>query len=100
MHPLGCLAIFLVAAGLIAGIGMYLGSREDAAKTPCERYAKVVAVALDNCHSGVNRSHRHHIAICEQMVNPSSDCLGKIKKLSCDELERGPAVSVGDACLK
>jgi len=100
MHPLGCLALFVVVVGVVLGIGMLLANRDDAKRTPCERYARTVWKALDNCHSGVNRSHKHHVQICEARVNATDKCLKKVRSLSCNELERGVAASAGDACAK
>ncbi len=104
MRKLAGPAIVAVAVALFLGLGSFFNSRENADKTPCERYAKVVSQALDNCHSGVNRSHRYHIGVCKKLkVNVTDACLDAIRKLSksneCEALEAGPATSVGEVCF-
>lgn len=96
---LGCLVIVLVLAGAVAGVGLLLGRKQEAAKTPCERYVATMQRALDNCSSGETRNHAHHLAVCEQSVDPTPECLERIEKLKCAELEQGPA-SAGDVCRK
>jgi hypothetical protein len=88
---IGC-AVVVVAVLIVAvGGGLWLGHRDDEAKTPCERYARTVARALDNCHSGQNRTYSHHVEICEKSLQPDDACLEQIRKLSqtsCETLER------------
>lgn len=98
--PIGCALVAAALAGLVIGGGLLLGRMDEASKTGCERYAEVVAQALDNCHSGQNRSHRHHIGVCERSIDPSEECLSRIESLSCDELERGVPASAGAVCRK
>ena len=97
---LGCLVAVIAAVGLVIGIGALVSRCDDAKKTPCERYAATMARELNNCHSGVNRNHEHHIAICERSVNATKACLEKIEKLSCPELEADPAAAAGEVCQK
>ena len=95
----GCGLIVLAVVGAIIGFGLWLGKRDRESKTPCERYAEVMARALDNCHSGVNRSARHHVAICEQSVDPTPSCLKRVKQMKCNALEIGPS-AFGEVCQK
>ena len=97
---LGCLAVVVVVVAGVVGGGYALNKCEQSDKSFCERYAKTMARELDNCHSGVNRSHRFHIDICERRVNPTDACLEKIKTLSCPQLEASPPSSAPDACAK
>jgi hypothetical protein len=99
-NPLGCAVVAIAVVGAILGLAWYLNRADEAAKTGCQRYAETVATALDNCHSGVNRNHGHHIAICERSIDPSDACLERIQALSCDELERGVPASAGEICRK
>lgn len=96
---LGCLVIVLVLAGAVAGVGLLLGRKQDASKTPCERYVDTMTRALDNCSSGATRNHTHHLHVCKQSVDPTPDCLDRLEALPCGELEQGPAAA-GDVCLK
>lgn len=96
---LGCLVIVLVLVGAVAGVGLLLGRKQEAAKTPCERYVATMQRALDNCSSGETRNHSHHLAVCKQSVDPTPECLERIEKLKCNELEQGPSAA-GDVCLK
>lgn len=97
---LGCLVAAVLAIGLVIGAGTLIGRCDDAKKTPCERYAATVVRELDNCHSGVTREHRHHIEICERLVNATEACLAKIETLSCPQLEADPAAAAGAVCQK
>jgi len=97
---LGCLVVVVIAAGLLVGAGMLFSKCNEASKTPCERYAKTMSRELDNCHSGVNRNHRHHIEICERSVNATKACLEKIETLTRPQLEANPAAAAGEVCLK
>jgi hypothetical protein len=99
-NPLGCAVVAIAVVAVILGLAWYLNRKDEATKSGCQRYAETVATALDNCHSGVNRNHGHHIAICERSIDPSDACLEKIKTLSCDELERGVPGSAGEVCRK
>jgi hypothetical protein len=99
---LGCGLAVLAGVGAIVAVGLYLGQRDQASKTPCQRYAEVMVRSLDNCHSGQNRNHAHHVAICEARVDPTPACLEKIEALSreaCDALERGPSAA-GAVCAR
>lgn len=96
---LGCLVLVLVLAGAIAAVGLLLGRKKDAAMTPCERYVATVTQALDNCHSGKSRNHDRHLEECNASVDPTPECLDRIKALPCAELEEGPAAA-GDVCRK
>lgn len=95
----GCLVIVLVLAGVVVGVGLLLGRKQAASKTPCERYVDTMVRAIDNCSSGETRNHAHHLAVCKQSVDPTPDCLERIEALSCGELEHGPAAA-GDVCHK
>jgi hypothetical protein len=97
---IGCLVFVGLALALLIGGGLYLGFREDAEKTPCERYARVYTQRLSNCHSGVTKNHAHHIEICERDVDPSDACLEKIESMTCDQLEAGPAIVAPGVCGK
>ena len=78
--------------------GVWLGQRQDASRTPCERYARAAARALANCHSG-DRDHQAHLAACERSVQPDEGCFDRLGALSCDSIERNPNVVV-DVCRK
>lgn len=95
----GCLAIVLVLAGAVVAVGFMLGRKQDASKTPCERYVTVMDRALDNCSSGATRNHDHHLAVCNQSVDPTPACLERIETMSCGELENAPS-TFGDVCRK
>ena len=73
------------------GLGVFMGQRKQAQLTPCERYARAVYTALDNCHSGVNRDREHHRAHCEANLEITDECFEEIRQLSlrdaCRELE-------------
>ena len=90
----------VLALALVVGGGLWLGKRDEAGKTPCELYARTVVRALDHCYSGQTREHGHHIAYCEQSIDPGEACLERIRSLSCEELERGPLAAAGDVCRK
>lgn len=94
---IGCLAVVVVVAGGLVGLGMWLGGREVAAMTPCQRYAETVDRMLDNCHSG---KERDELAVCERSVDPSPACLERVEQLSCEQIERGAALSAGEVCRK
>ena len=97
----GCGLIALVTIAAVLGLGMWFGQREDASRTPCERYARTVYTALDNCHSGVNRDRVYHREHCEQALEVTDECLAEIERLShrqCRELER--RVSSHQLCTK
>ena len=100
---IGCAAVLILVVGLAVGGGVWLGKREDASKTPCQLYARTMVGALDNCHSGQTREHAHHIAVCEQNLDPSDACLARIKEVavqSCPDLEQWPHVASADVCRK
>ena len=85
----GLIAILAIAA--ILGLGMWCGQRQEASLEPCERYARAVHTALDNCHSGVNRDRVYHREHCERAIDVTAACLKEIEELSllqCRELER------------
>jgi len=79
---------------------LYLGLREDAERTPCQRFAKVYTRELNNCHSGVTKNHGHHIEISERDVDPSDACINAIEAMTCDQLESGPAIVAPKVCGK
>ena len=99
-NTLGCLLIVIPIIGLVIGAGLWLGHRKDAAKSPCQRYADVVDRVLRNCHSGQNKGADHHMAICEQSLDPTPACLERLDTLTCDELERTPQVAARAACSR
>jgi len=94
------IVVFITGITIVLGIAMWFGKADEASTTPCELYARTVFKALDNCHSGRNRSSRHHIEICEQKVNPTTTCLSAIRALSCDELERSAEVFASADCQR
>ena len=96
----GCALIVIPIVGLFVGAGLWLGQREDAAKTPCQRYAAVVARILYNCHSGQTKAPEHHTAVCERTLDPTPACLERLEALSCDELKYPPEVAAGAACAR
>jgi hypothetical protein len=95
----GCAVVLLAVVAVVVGAGFFLGRREDASKSPCERYAETMAGALDNCSSGRNRNSSYHVAACERSVNPSEACLERLKSLPCDQLDLAPG-SAGPVCRK
>lgn len=94
---IGCALAILIAAGMVAGGGFFLARRDDASKTPCQRFADTLARALANCSSGRNSSQL--IELCEASVDPSAACLQRIEALSCADLELAPATA-GEVCRK
>ena len=94
------LLVLVGIAAAVVGVGYWMGRSEQAAQSPCQRYAETLDRALDNCHSGQNRSPEKMVASCERDVDPSAACLEAIEKLPCPDLERGAAVSAGAVCLK
>ena len=94
---IGCLAVIVAAAAVIGG-GVWLGQREDASKSPCARSARAAGRALANCHSGA-MDHARLLSICEQEVEPDEACLGRLSGVSCESIEKSPAVVV-DLCRK
>jgi hypothetical protein len=94
---IGCLALLVAAAAVIGG-GVWLGLREDAGQTPCERYTHAAERALANCHSGY-QDHPWLLAQCEEAIEVDDGCLERLKALSCEAIERNPAV-VLDVCRK
>ncbi len=95
----GRLVLVAIAAAVVAA-AIFFGKADEESKTPCQIYAKTVTKALDNCHSGRNRSHRHHIDICEKLVAPTQSCFDAIRAQSCDELDRTARAFGGAACEK
>jgi hypothetical protein len=96
---LGCLVIVVALVGAIVGLGIFFGRRQDASMAPCERYAETMVGVIDNCSSGKNRNHSYHIEACERSIDPTPECLDRIRALSCSELEQGLWAS-DDACRK
>jgi hypothetical protein len=99
----GCALVVLAAVGLAVGAGLWLGKRDDAGKTPCQLYARAMARALDHCYSGQTREHGHHIAVCEEMIDPGEACLERIREvaaLSCPDLEQWPHVASAEVCRR
>lgn len=88
--------VVLIAA--VIGVGLWLGRRDAASKTPCQRYAELLDRELDNCHSGMSRDLEQRALECEQSIDPTPACFDRIEALSCEELERGPVVTAGEAC--
>ena len=64
---IGCALLVLVAIGAVLGIGLWIGQRKDAERTPCERYMHTILEAGDHCHSGVTRKAEYHVGICERI---------------------------------
>jgi hypothetical protein len=95
----GCAVILLVVAGGLVALAMWLGRVDDSSRTPCERYARAVAWALDNCHSGFTRNLEHHTEVCERAVDPTPECLAHLRTLACREVEQLPT-SAGTVCRK
>lgn len=92
----------VILAGVIAllAAGVMLGRCQQSTMSPCERYADAVIRALDNCHSGQNRSMERHVAECERSIDPSEECIERIGELTCPELENGIVQSGPDACRR
>ncbi len=97
---LGCAAAIAVAIAAVVVGGVWLGQRDEAQKSPCERYAAAVIHGLKNCHSGQTKNYGHHMSVCKQRVNPTDACIQTIERLSCDALEMDPAGAAGEACEK
>jgi hypothetical protein len=87
----GCAALAVLVIAAVLGVGMFFGQRKEASLSPCERYARTVYTALDNCHSGVNRDREFHRQYCEQNLTVTEQCLEEIREISirdaCRELE-------------
>lgn len=94
---IGCLAVLMAAATVIAG-GVWLGRREDAEKTPCERYARAAMRALANCYSG-DKDYPKMLAACEEAVEVDDGCFDRLGALSCEAIERNPGVVI-EVCRK
>lgn len=94
----GCALFALVALGLIVGLGMWFGKRDNDSKTPCEKYAEVAGRVLYNCHSGQAKDAKHHTAVCEELLDPTPACLERLENLTCDELQLPPEIATGAAC--
>jgi hypothetical protein len=99
-NNVGCALIAIALLGLFIVTGLWLGRRDDAAKTPCERYADVAARVLYNCHSGQTKELEHHIAVCERVLDPTTACLERLDALTCDELNQPPERAAGAACAR
>ena len=96
----GCSLIAIPILALFVGAGLWLGQRQDAAKTPCQRYASVAARVLHNCHSGLTKALDHHTAVCERVLDPTPACLERLDALTCEELQLPPEVAAGAACSR
>lgn len=97
-NRVGCAVIALALVGAVIAGGLWLGRRDAAAKTPCQRYAQVVQLVLDNCHSGQDRDPDHNIAVCEKIIDATPDCLERISALTCNEIESGLVTAAGSIC--
>ena len=97
---IGCALLVLLAVAAVIGTGLWLGRKEDAARTPCERYMRILRTALDHCHSGVTENPEHHLGICEQSINPTEACFDKIRAMSCPEINADPTGASLPACRK
>lgn len=94
---LGCLVVVLALAGAVVGGGIWLGGREEASKSPCERYARQAGRALANCHSGA-MDHPRLLAACAE-VEPDEGCFERLGQLACATVEKNPYVVI-DVCRK
>lgn len=99
-NSVGCALIAIAALGLFLGAALWLSKRDDAAKTPCQRYAAVANRVLANCHSGLSKSVDHHTAVCERVIDPTPACMKRLEALTCDELRVPPEVATGSACAR
>ena len=99
-NNIGCVLFAFAAIGIFLGVAFWLGKRDDAAKTPCERYAEVAYRVLYNCHSGLPKEVDHHTAICERALDPTPACLERLESLTCDELRSPPEIATGEACAR
>ena len=78
----GCGLVAGLVILAVLGVGWVMGQRKEASLTPCERYARTVYTALDNCHSGVNRDREHHQQYCEANLHVTDACLEEIRSYS------------------
>ncbi|HUS65364.1 MAG TPA: hypothetical protein VMZ28_12515 [Kofleriaceae bacterium] len=93
----GCLVLVLAVGAAVVGGGVWLGKREEAEQTPCERYAHEAGRALANCHSGA-MDHPRLLAACKEVV-PDEGCFERLGALACEVVEKDPGVVV-DVCRK
>lgn len=93
----GCLVVVLVVAAAVIGGGVWLGRREDAGQTPCQRYARQAGRALANCHSGA-MDHQRLTAACAD-VEPDDGCFERLGQLACATIEQNPFVVI-EVCRK
>ena len=97
---IGCALLLLVAIGAVVGIGLWIGHREDAQRTPCERYMRTILEAGDHCHSGVNRKAEYHLGICERSIEPTEACFDAIRAMTCPAIDADPTGASLPACRK
>tara|TARA_R110000868_G_scaffold55996_1_gene173756 strand:+ start:100 stop:522 length:423 start_codon:yes stop_codon:yes gene_type:complete len=99
-NSVGCAVVGIVGLGIFLAAGLWFAKRDDASKTPCERYAEVANRILYNCHSGLSKEVDHHTAVCERQIDPTAACLERLEALTCDELRRPPEIAAGVACAR
>jgi hypothetical protein len=97
---IGCALLVLLAIGAVIGTGLWIGRKQDAERTPCERYMRVILEAGDHCHSGVTRNAEHHLGICERSINPTEACFDAIRSMTCPEINSDPTGASLPACRK
>jgi hypothetical protein len=97
---IGCALVVLVAIGAVVGVGLWMGRKQDAERTPCERYMRTILTAGDHCHSGVTRNAEHHLAICERSIDPTEACFDAIRAMTCPQINADPTGASLPACRK
>jgi hypothetical protein len=97
---IGCALVVLVAIGAVVGVGLWMGRKQDAERTPCERYMRTILTAGDHCHSGVTRNAEHHLAICERSIDPTEACFDAIRAMTCPQINADPTGASLPACHK
>lgn len=97
---IGCALLMLVAVGAVLGVGLWIGHRKDAERTPCERYMRTILEAGDHCHSGVTRKAEYHVGICERLIEPTEACFDAIRAMTCPAIDADPTGASLPACRK
>lgn len=98
-NRIGC-ALVILALGVVLGAGLWIARKQDAERTPCERYMRTLRISLDHCHSGVTKNPEHHLGICEELIDPTEACFDAIRAMTCPEIDADPTGASLPACRK